>query len=126
MNKQGLQFARKYPLFLSWLLSYAILPVLLQLLKFLLPYVSPSPHIDLQTESDTMIFNIVAIILSIVISLLISFFAFTVSIKNVVFPLCQKNKVISSEFKQVKLSDYLLNWLSQVLYLALFCVPLIC
>jgi len=79
---------------------------------------------NLEVQSDPSII----FLLFLTFYLLVTFLAFMVSIKNVVLPLYQKNKIVPSEFGQVKLElhMYFLNWLLCWFYAVLFSLPLLC
>lgn len=113
-----MRFAREFPLLLGWLVPYGIAPVLLWLLG--LPF--RGKNLDVQADP------IIIFILLLAFYLLITFLMFVGSIKNVVLPLYQKNKIISSEFGQVKLElhMYFLHWLLCWVYAVLFSLPLLC
>ena len=111
-----MRFTKEFPLFLGWLLSFVIATALT--LVFALPF--RGKNFTVQSEFVSFI------VLFIAFYLLIAFLMFMVSIKNVVIPLYQKNKIVSAEFGQMKLPTYLSHWFLWWVYSVLFCLPQIC
>jgi hypothetical protein len=111
-----MRFTKEFPLFLGWLFSFVIAAALT--FVFLLPFRGK----DFTVQSEFVSF----IVPVIVFYLLVAFFMFMVSIRNIVIPLYQKNKIVSAEFRQLKLPAYLSHWFLWWVCSVLYCLPLIC
>ncbi len=111
-----MRFTKEFPLFLGWLTFSVITLVLILLLA--LPY--RGKNFTVQSEFVNFI------VLFIAFALLITFLMFMVSIKSVVIPLYQKNKIVSTKLGQMKLPAYLYQWFLWWVYSVLFSLPLIC
>jgi len=110
-----MRFTKEFPLFLGWLSSSVIALALTLLIG------SPFRGKTF-TQSEFVRF----IALGIALYLLIDFLMFMTSIRIVVIPLYQKNKIDSAEIGQIKLSVYFSHWFLRWLYSVLYCLPLIC
>ncbi len=111
-----MRFHREFPLFLGWFLSNGVAAALTWLAF------SPFRGKNFQNGTEWASF----MLLLIAFLLLVTFLTFMVSIKNVVIPFYQKNKVVPSELGQLKLADYLFNWFACWVYAVLFSLPLMC
>ncbi len=111
-----MRFFREFPLVLGSLLSFGVAPALTLLL------VLPFRGRNFQGQSEFASFYLLVV----AFYLLIALFTFMVSIKHVVIPLYQRNKIVSIEFGQMKRSDYFINWLTYEIYSVGFSLPLAC